>query len=65
MNIIDDFKAEDTFEIDLSLYLNNLTDYEIQIIENINFENTASKINKKRVNHWSFLVMDTKRSRLG
>ena len=54
LNIIDDFKAEDTFEIDLSLYLNNLTDYEIQIIENINSENTASKINKKRVNHWSF-----------
>ena len=49
LNIIDDFIGGDTFEIELNLYLNNLTEHEIQIIEHINSESTTSEINKKRL----------------
>jgi hypothetical protein len=54
LNIIDDFRGGDTFEIELNLYLNNLTEHEIHIIEHINSENTTSEINKKRLDYWSF-----------
>lgn len=51
LNIIDDFNVKSRFEIDMYLYLNNLTEYDIKII---NSKNIISKINEKKIDHWSF-----------
>jgi len=51
LNIIDDFNVKNSFEIDMYLNLNNLTEYDIKII---NSDNIVSKINEKKIDHWSF-----------